>query len=109
MEHPAVYPQQAEHGELLLGPAAGGALGQLQVVPHRHPAAGGGQTRRPGDAQTIIIAFCYWLTVELQTNVRKDFTITEKDPARAFTWLKVSTRAFTFKTPLNHYAKLNRR
>ena len=87
VEHPAVYPQQAEHGELLLGPAAGGALGQLQVVPHRHPAAGGGQARRPGDAQTIIIAFCYWLTVELQINVREDFPITEKDPARAFSWL----------------------
>ena len=92
MEHPAVYPQQAEHGELLLGPAAGGALGQLQVVPHRHPAAGAGQARRPGDAQTIIIAFCYWLTVEPKTNVREDFTITEKAFSRfsrTFSWLSV--------------------
>ena len=103
MEHPAVYPQQAEHGELLLGPAAGGALGQLQVVPHRHPAAGAGQARRPGDAQTIIIAFCYWLTVELQTNVRENFTITA--PTRAFSLLKVSTLTFAFKTLLSHYAK----
>ena len=32
------------------------------------------------------------------------FTITEK-AARAFSWLKVTTSAFTFKTLLRHYAK----
>ena len=35
------------------------------------------------------------------------FTITEKAPTRAFSWLKVSTSTFTFKTLLivRHYAK----
>ena len=33
------------------------------------------------------------------------FTITEKAPTRAFSWLKVSTSAFTFKTLSRHYAK----
>ena len=30
--------------------------------------------------------------------VHEDFTITEKAPNRAFSWLKASTSAFTFKT-----------
>ena len=34
------------------------------------------------------------------------FTITEKAPTRAFSWLKAPTSAFTFKTLLRHYAKL---
>ena len=33
------------------------------------------------------------------------FTITEKAPTRAFSWLKAATSAFTFKTLLRHYAK----
>ena len=33
------------------------------------------------------------------------FTITEKAPTRAFSWLKVPTSAFTLKTLLRHYAK----
>ena len=32
------------------------------------------------------------------------FTITEKAPTRAFSWLKTPTSAFTFKTLLRHYA-----
>ena len=36
---------------------------------------------------------------------RDDFTITEKAPTRAFSWLKAPTSAFTFKTLLRHYAK----
>ena len=34
-----------------------------------------------------------------------DYTITEKAPTRAFSWLKAATTAFTFKTQLRHYAK----
>ena len=35
------------------------------------------------------------------------FTITEKAPTRAFSWLKVATTtAFTFTTPLIHYAAI---
>ena len=33
------------------------------------------------------------------------FTIAEKAPTRAFSWLKAPTSAFTFKTLLRHYAK----
>ena len=33
------------------------------------------------------------------------FVITEKAPTRAFSWLKVPSRAFTFKTLLRHYFK----
>ena len=33
------------------------------------------------------------------------FRVMEKAPTRAFSWLKVPTIAFTFKTLLRHYAK----
>ena len=36
--------------------------------------------------------------LELQTTGRKDFTITEKVTSWDFSWLKVPTTAFTFKT-----------
>ena len=36
--------------------------------------------------------------LELQTNLSEDFTITEKVPTGAFSWLKVPTSIFTFKT-----------
>ena len=37
--------------------------------------------------------------------VSEDFTIMEKAPTRAFSWLKVPTSTLTFKTLLRHYAK----
>ena len=33
------------------------------------------------------------------------YTITEKAPTKAFSWLKAAITAFTFKTLLRHYAK----
>ena len=39
-----------------------------------------------------------------KSSIRR-FAITEKAPTRAFSWLKVATTAFTFKTLLRHYAK----
>ena len=39
--------------------------------------------------------------VELQTNLREDFTITEKAPTWAFSWLEALTSTFTYKTLLN--------
>ena len=36
----------------------------------------------------------------------EDLTITEKAPNRGFSWLKVPTSAFTFKTLSRHYALL---
>ena len=45
-------------------------------------------------------------TLELETNLREDFTSTaEKALTRAFSSLKAHTSAFTFKTLLRHYAK----
>ena len=49
------------------------------------------------------ISFSAWN--EGYPNVPEDFTITEKAPTRAFSWLKAATTAFTFKTLLRHYAK----
>ena len=43
--------------------------------------------------------------VELERKSIRRFVITEKAPTRAFSWLKAATTAFTFKTPLRHYAK----
>ena len=42
---------------------------------------------------------------EMETEVREDFTITEKAPTRAFSSLKKLIGAFTFENPLRHYAK----
>ena len=39
-----------------------------------------------------------------KSSIRR-FVITEKAPTRAFSWLKVASTAFTFKTLLRHYAK----
>ena len=47
----------------------------------------------------------YSLQNEGYPNVPEDFSITEKVPTRAFSWLKAATTAFTFKTLLRHYAK----
>ena len=38
---------------------------------------------------------------KLQTEVREDFTISEKAPTWAFSWLKVTTSAFTFSVIVN--------
>ena len=46
----------------------------------------------------------YHQSLELQTKVCEDFTITEKAPT-ALSWLKVPTSAFTYKTLLRHYAE----
>ena len=42
--------------------------------------------------------------LELSTNLREDFMITDKDPTRAFSWFKAPTSTFTFKNLLI-YAK----
>ena len=52
-----------------------------------------------------------WLHVDVgaRTSASKRsilrFVITEKAPTRAFSWLKASNTAFTFKTLLRHYTK----
>ena len=44
-------------------------------------------------------------SLEMETKVREDFTITEKAPTEAFFWLKVPTVTFSFKNILRQYAK----
>ena len=54
---------------------------------------------RPEQCKRFVLLLLLLLSaVELQTRVRKDFTITEKAPTRPLL-------AFTFKTLLRHYAK----
>ena len=49
---------------------------------------------------------CYKLhRLVLQKRSIRKFAITEKAPTRAFSWLKATTTAYTFKTLLRHYAK----
>ena len=47
---------------------------------------------------------CPVSTSASKSSIRR-FVITERAPTRAFSWLKVTTTAFTFKTLLRHYAK----
>ena len=68
------------------------------------------------DVCLVIFANCDTETGTLETRagnevypkVREDFTIREKVPTMDFSWLKVPTSAFTFRTllrQLRHYAK----
>ena len=59
--------------------------------------------RRYSDFKVRLVNIRAWH--EGYPKVREDFTITEKAPTRAFSWLKAPTSAFTFKTLLRHYAK----
>ena len=55
---------------------------------------------------TLPPCFCVCCSAEkLSIGSTTGFTITEKTPTRAFSWLKAPTSAFTFKTLLRHYAK----
>ena len=62
--------------------------------------AGAPAPRGPGELWLVSTAWN-----EGYPNVPEEFTITEKAPTRAFSWLKAPTSAFTFKTLLRHYAK----
>ena len=49
----------------------------------------------------IALLACILRRIQVRTRAANDpsvFTITEKAPTRAFSWLKVPTSAFTFKT-----------
>ena len=73
---------------------------------------GGAVWARPGAVTDCSPQTWTWTwqrsTLELQTINRRSCTTTENAPTRAFSWLKAPTSAFTFKTLLRHYAKLNR-
>ena len=64
---------------------------------------------RAGPLQSTLSVYSYTTCYSYATSASKSsirrFVITEKAPTRAFSWLKVATTAFTFKTLLRHYAK----
>ena len=58
-------------------------------------------------AGEVVFAECSLLRCRYsasKSSIRR-FVITEKAPTRAFSWLKATTTAFTFKTLLRHYAQ----
>ena len=62
------------------------------------------QVTRVGAFQ-LIVQHRFTLVPQIALSVPQPvFTITEKAPTRAFSWLKAPTSAFTFKTLLRHYA-----
>ena len=61
----------------------------------------GSQLSSPG----AITIHDLWGYVNDPSVLQSVFTIAEKAPTRAFSWLKAPTSAFTFKTLLRHYAK----
>ena len=69
----------------------------------RWPSSPGRRTMRWETHYLVPIFTSAWN--EGYPNVPEEFTITEKAPTRAFSWLKAPTSAFTFKTLLRHYAK----
>ena len=44
--------------------------------------------------------------LEVHTKIPEDFTITEKAPTRAFSWLEAPTSAFTFKTLIREHTSM---
>ena len=92
---------QGEGGAAAGGAGAGGAAvrggaPRVHLAPHRglrpprHPHRAPLPPPRPQGGPSV---------------PQSVFTITEKAPIRAFSWLKAPTSAFTFKTLLRHYAK----
>ena len=75
------------------------SLLRVAAYPTRDP-------RRAGNAEEAEkIKLTCGLLKELQTDLREVLQCTEKAPTRAYSWLKVTTTAFTYKTLLRHYAK----
>ena len=87
------------------GPAVGAPVG---AVPHRVLQHRAGRRQDTGQ-HTCKHRACFSGSskLELETKVRKDFTIMEKVPTRAFSWLKAPTSAITFNTLLRHYADVD--
>ena len=55
--------------------------------------------------RVVGLSSVYCSLLEIQTKAIRRFVITEKAPTRSFSWLKLATTAFTFKTLLRHYAE----
>ena len=63
----------------------------------------GGAMKRLSDCRVAAGDMVSRASNEGYTKVRDDFTITEKTPTRAFSWLKAPTSTFIFKTLLRHW------
>ena len=75
-----------------------------------------GNTSQPATAWPIVSQYAVQRQTRTQLHyndyfwsckrtIGKVLSITEKAPTRAFSWLKVPSSAFTFKTLLRHFAK----
>ena len=67
--------------------------------------AGGGQSASSFSVDILAIMQQEPAIVSRAANNPSVFTITEKAPTWAFSWLKGTTIAFTLKTLLRHYTK----
>ena len=77
----------------------------LALVPHQQPQLPHAVVLHlRGDSGHGLLVLCSAPSV-----TQPVFTITEKAPTRAFSWLKAPTSALTFKTLLRHYAKHSNR
>ena len=77
-----------------------GGVGQVHAAPH-HTSPGPLAVEVPTKLRES------FHDIVLTSAVKRSigFTITEKAPTRAFSWLKAATTAFTFKTLLRHDAE----
>ena len=72
------------------------------IVQCTHPTRSQRRHSSRGSFRTCVLLVVLCSAPSVPQSV---FTITEKAPTRAFSWLKAPIRAFTFKTLLRHYAK----
>ena len=95
---PAEDPEHERGGEQEAGAEDGGDQRQEQQLA---------RARGCKCVSERVAAICCILVLCTAPSVPQSiFTITEKAPTRAFTWLKAATTSFTFKTLLiRHYAK----
>ena len=103
-----VHGARLDHGEAELVVAAPVA------VPQLHGEGDGLGARAPVRVVSSVVPqvvlslgyYGYYESFKRRLNeVRKDFTSTRKVPTRSFSWMKLPTSAFSFKTLLNHYPK----
>ena len=83
-------------------------LGRAPVLVHRGELLEEALRDEGGEGDVAPVLLALLLGVLRSSFKRRStqrFTITEKAPTRAFSWLNAPTSAFTFKTLSRHYAK----
>ena len=68
------------------------------MATYGYPLVGGEERVVVADDAEVLHLDPGHLGVVLQNSSIRRFVITEKNPTRAFSWLKAATTAFTFKT-----------